>query len=107
MNKDIGTIAKSDDLENDSQVDEACFHMLELAAKTRSPSGQIIVGIAGCELAAVIHFIEPGTGEEYADWLELLEVKKALAESAGEPGIPLEQILKELALEMPDESGNE
>jgi hypothetical protein len=92
-----------DDPKNDSQLDELCWQMLQQAGKTRNPGDQIIVGMKGCNLAAVVHFIEPGTGEEYADWLELLELRKARAESAGEPRIPLEQVMAELAREVDPE----
>lgn len=91
-----------DDPRNDPQLDELCWQMLQQAEKTRYPGDQIVVGMKDCNLAAVVHFIEPGTGEEYADWLELLEVRKASVEGAGETGIPLEEIMAELARELED-----
>jgi hypothetical protein len=88
-----------EDPKNDPRLDEACFLMLETAEATRNPSDQIIVGREGGTLAAVIHFVEPGRGEEYADLLERVEIEIALAEDEGQPRIPLEQVMAELGLE--------
>ena len=82
VNAHIESVLTCDDPRNDPQLDELCWQMLRQAEKPRYPGDQIVVGMKGCNLAAVVHFIEPGTGEEYADWLELLEVRKARAESA-------------------------
>jgi hypothetical protein len=94
-----------DDPKNDPQLDELCFQMLERASKSRSPCDQIIVGSAKCELAAVVQFVEPGRGEEYADWLESIDVYLRCDEDEGEPTVPWEQIKAEIELRRGTERG--